>query len=113
MGKKFTALRIISWFFRVLGVLVLVVALIAAIASVVAGIGRGVGIWGHYGAGRMMGYWGGFGMFVSGLLGGIVLYAAGELVELLLAIEVNTRAVRGIPENKPQIAEGAQPPAES
>jgi len=102
MGKKFSVLRIISWFFRVLGVLVLVVALIAAIASVVAGIGRGAGFMGHYGAGRMMGYWGGFGFFVSGLLGGIVLYAAGELFELLLAIEENTRTLRGVPVSKTQ-----------
>lgn len=113
MGKKFSVLRVISWFFRVLGVLVVVVALIAAIASVVAGIGRGTGIMGHYGASRMMGYWGGFGMFVSGLLGGIVLYAVGELVELLLAIEENTRALRGTPVSKPQQTESNLPTSES
>jgi len=113
MGKKFTVLRVLSWVFRVLGVIVLVVALIAAIASVVAGFGRGFGMMGHYGVGRMMGYWGGFGMFASGLFGGVVLYAAGELVELLLAIEENTRTLRSTPDSKSQPVDSTPPSIES
>lgn len=94
MTKKFTVLRVIAWILRILGAAVLVVAFIAGIAGIVAGITRGFGFMGHYGAGRMMGFGMGFGYFLSGLLGGIVLYGAGEVVDLLLAIEENTRIMR-------------------
>jgi len=102
MRKKFGVLRIIAWTLRVLGGLVLVVAFIAAIASLVAGFTSGFSPMGHFRTGQMMGYWSGFGMFVSGLFGGIFLYGAGEVVDLLLAIEENTRAMRELPETKPE-----------
>lgn len=106
MKKRFGVLRLIAWVFRILGALVLIAALIAAIAGVVAGFTNGGGAWGHYGTGWMMGFWGGFYFFLVGLFSGVLLYGAGEVIELLLAIEENTRAMRQPPEPSPQ------PPAE-
>lgn len=102
MKKKFGVLRLIAWVLRILGALALIAALIAAVASVVVGFTRGSGTMGHFWSGGMMGYWGGFNFLLMGLFSGIMLYGAGEVIDLLLSIEENTRAMRQLPESKPE-----------
>lgn len=93
MKKRFLVLRFIALALRVLGALTLIVALVGGIVALINGFSRGPGMmypsWGN----QMMGYWGGFGFLLSGLFGGILLYGAGEVIDLLLAIEENTRAM--------------------
>lgn len=93
MKKRFLVLRFIAWALRVLGALTLIVALIAGIVGLVNGFSRGPGMMYPYWGRQMMGGWSGFGVLLSGLFGGIMLYGAGEVVDLLLAIEENTRAM--------------------
>jgi len=107
--KKFPVLHVIVWIFRILGVLALITALIAGIAGLVAGFGRGFGMMNRFGYGGMMGYSGGLGVFFSGLLGGILLYGAGEVIALLLAIEENTRSSHHVMQEKKELP--AEPPA--
>ena len=102
MKKKFGVLRLISWVFRILGALALIAALIAAVASIVGGFTRGPGAMGQYWSGGMMSYWGGFYFLLVGLFSGIMLYGAGEVIELLLAIEENTRTMPQLPESRPE-----------
>ncbi|MHB0924068.1 MAG: hypothetical protein ACYC3H_08910 [Bellilinea sp.] len=102
MKKKFGVLRLISWVLRVLGALALIAALIAAVASLVGGFTRGPGAMGQFWSGGMMSYWGGLYYLLVGLFSGILLYGAGEVIELLLAIEENIRAVRQLPESRPE-----------
>ena len=106
--KKFPVLQVIVWILRVLGALALITALIAGIAGLVAGFGRGFGMMNRFGYGGMMGY-GGFEIFFSGLLGGILLYGAGEVIALLLAIEENTRSSQRVTQEKKELP--AEPPA--
>jgi len=101
MDRKFTVLHIIVWIFRVLGALVLVVSLIAGIAGMFTGFGHGFGMMNRFGYGRMMGVGFGFGTLFGGLIAGILLYGIGEVIELLLAIEMNTRShMHGMEEKK-------------
>ncbi len=93
MKKRFLVLRFIAWALRVLGALTLIVALIVGIVGLFTGYSRGVGMMNPYWGRQMMGAWGGFGVLLSGLFGGIILYGAGEVIDLLLAIEENTRAM--------------------
>jgi hypothetical protein len=109
MKKKFPVLHVIVWIFRVLGALVLITALIAGIAGMVTGFTRGFGMMDRYGYGGMMGFGGGFGILFSGLLSGIFLYGAGEVIALLLAIEENTRSSQRITEVKQELP--VAPPA--
>ena len=108
MQNKFPVLHVIVWIFRILGVLVLITALIAGIAGLVAGFGRGFGMMERWSYGGTMGY-GGVSIFLSGLLGGIFLYGAGEVIALLLAIEENTRSSQRVMEEKKETP--AEPPA--
>lgn len=108
MQNKFPVLHVIVWIFRILGALVLITALIAGIAGLVTGFGRGFGTMNRFGYGGMMGY-GGFEIFFSGLLGGILLYGAGEVIALLLAIEENTRSSRYVMQEKKEPP--TEPPA--
>ncbi len=103
MRSKFPVLHVIVWIFRVLGVLVLVVSLVAGVVGLFGGFGRGFGMMERNQFGPMMGYRGGFGMFFGGLISGIFLYGAGEVIALLLSIEENTRMNRRVVEEKPQL----------
>lgn len=93
MKKRFPVLRFIAWVFRILGALTLIVALIAGIVSLVNGFSRAPGMMAPFMRSQMIGYWSGLWMFLSGLFGGILLYGAGEVIDLLLAIEENTRGI--------------------
>jgi len=98
MKKRFPVLRLIAWVFRVLGVLTLIVALVAGIVGLVNGFSRGFGMMNPYWGNQAFAYRSALWMFVSGLFGGILLYGAGEVIDLLLAIEENTRAAVRLPE---------------
>lgn len=93
MKRKYLVLRFIAGALRVLGALTLIVALIGGIVSLFNGYNRGPGMMNPYWGNQMMGNWGGLGFLISGLFGGIILYGAGEVIDLLIAIEENTRAV--------------------
>lgn len=93
MKKRFLVLRFIAWALRVLGALTLIVALIVGIVGLVNGFSRGPGMMYPFYRNQMMGSWEGFGVLLSGLFGGILLYGSGEVIDLLLAIEENTRGM--------------------
>jgi len=102
MEKKFTVLRLIGTIWKILAWVALVLGLLSSIGILLASV-LGGGIMGQLG----QQYGGTAGpAWASGLLGGIVLfigsliltilyflalYAVGELIYLLLAIEENTR----------------------
>ena len=103
MEKRYRALRLIGTAYKVIGVIALALTVLAALA--VCGIstfsGAAIGSWAEeYGADQMLGGFlgGAVGGAIAGLLillyGGAMgagLFALGELVYLLLAVEENTR----------------------
>ena len=102
MGTPYRALNIISTVYKVIGAIVGVITLLAVLAicasSVLGGaaidsLGREFGSGG--GAGLLSGVFGGILVsLVVILYGGVIavtLYAIGEAIHLLLALEVNTR----------------------
>ncbi len=103
MGKKFTALRIVSVIFKVLAWIVAVFTIIGFIAMLVGGaamssmMGRGYG-YGGYGGMGALGAFGGIGMAFFILIYGafmfVSLLAAAEMILVILAIEENTRALK-------------------
>ena len=110
--KRFGILRLIGSIYKVLGIIVAVITLLAAIAvcatSVLGGAALeqfmgnvqqyGRGPWGMMG-GMAGGVIGGIGIILSGLATAICLYAGGELIFLLLALEENTRITARLLEN--------------
>lgn len=123
MEKKFTVLRLIGTIWKILAWVALVLGLLSSIGILLASV-LGGGIMGQLG----QQYGGAAGpAWASGLLGGIVLfigsliltilyflalYAVGELIYLLLAIEENTRlAAQWIQARSAPAAYPAAPPA--
>ena len=106
MEKRYTALRIIGTLYKVLGIIVAVITVLAVLAICAAGAlggaawGRILRNMGEFGPYMVPGAWGGaLGGAVIAIVvilyGGLIaisLYAAGEGVYLLLALEENTRA---------------------
>lgn len=86
---RFVALRLVSWVFRILGIVVAVISFLGACA-LLSQWGRmafispriGIPIRGILGEGLLL---------IVGLTYALGLYGAGELIELFLAIEANTR----------------------
>ncbi len=81
---RFTGLRIIAWIFRITGLLI-AGAIGVAICSTLAP--------GGFLPFRLPSLLEGFLFVGTWLLYALLLYGAGELIELLFAIEANTRAV--------------------
>jgi hypothetical protein len=102
MEKRYRALRIISTFYKIAGALVLALALLTAIGLCLAGVlGTTMidGISRDYGMGGMgttsaalIGVFSGLGLLIGGALSGLTLFATGEGISLLIAMEENTRA---------------------
>lgn len=94
MEKRFGALRVIGIIFKVLGVIVFFGALIVAVAMFVGGAARmfGPGEWRFMmrGLGVLSGLW----VLLWGAISAVFLYGAGEVLDLLIAVEENTRATR-------------------
>jgi len=102
MEKRYRALRIISTLYKIAGGVVLAFALLAAVGLCLAGVLggtaieglgrdfsdlRGLGVMGSAAGGILVG----LGVMISGGLSGLTLYATGEGIALLIAMEENTR----------------------
>lgn len=93
LEKRFGALRTIGSIFKVLGIISVIAGAVMAIIAIVFLSVRGVA--GPMSGLRMMtgsGVWAGLTALFWGALGGLVLYGAGEVIYLLIAVEENTRA---------------------
>lgn len=103
MEKRYRALRIVGTLYKVLGVILLIIAVISAIGVCVSGFLGSAAFQGFQnlepslqGLGTLGSMVGaviiGLGTLVGGGLGGLTLFATGEGIYLLIAIEENTRA---------------------
>ena len=92
MKKKFTVLRAIAWIFKILGILVLVAAVVAGILGLVYGFAHDGVMFERMS--RVMGAWPAIYLMGSGLFGALFLFGTGEVLDLLIAIEENTRTLR-------------------
>lgn len=101
MEKRYRALRIISTLYKILGIIVLVIAIISAVGACLGGVLGGANFQNLFG--QEMSALGGVGSVVAGIigalvglifggLGGLSLYAMGEGISLAIAVEENTRA---------------------
>jgi hypothetical protein len=103
MEKRYRALRIIATFYKIAGALVLVFALLAAVGLCLAGVlggtaleslssdlgdMRGMGLM----SSALGGIIAGLGLLIGGTVSGLTLFATGEGISLLIAMEENTRA---------------------
>jgi hypothetical protein len=94
MKKKYRALRIISWIYRVLAILVLILAVVGAVLSFIGPASLGVTDTPENAAlisNLSLGPVGAIGSLVSGILIALGLYAFGQLFQLLIDLEENTR----------------------
>lgn len=120
MERKFRVLRIIGTLWKVLAWIVLIAGVLSAIGILLAGIlGSGGLILRQFGQEPAMmtgamGVVSGIAGFIVAIIGTIIyflmLYAVGELIYLLLAIEENTRQTVRLME-PPEPAESSPPPA--
>ncbi len=89
MERRYTLLRIVSFLFKLLAVILLLVSLVGLAFFLVRVIGRT----GHGGG---LGQWvqavSGLVLFVWAFIEFMILYAVGESLNVLMAIEENTRA---------------------
>ena len=103
MEKRYRALRIISTLYKVAGVIVLVLVVLGSVGLCLAGVLGGTaleqfsreygGMGGMGAAGSAAaGIIGALGLLIGGGLSGLTLYATGEGISLLVAMEENTRA---------------------
>lgn len=89
MNRQYTVLRVISFLFKLAGTLMLLVSL----GALAFGLGRLLAfLGGDVGWAGWLQLGGGFLVAVWALLQFMVLYAVGESLNVLLAIEENTRA---------------------
>lgn len=98
MNKKFRVLRIIGTIWKILAWIVLIAGILGAIGALLGGILGGLrqfgelGItMGQAGAGLIGGIIGFIGVLIGTILNFLALYAIGDLIYLMLAIEENTR----------------------
>ncbi len=98
MESKYRVLRFIAGLYKVIAWVLLVAGVLGAVGTIVSGavganrIGdRIVGWTGLGGEGLLAGVAVGVGLLIAAVLLFVLLYAAGEVVTLALAIEQNTR----------------------
>jgi len=102
MEKRYRALRIISTLYKIAGAIVLVFAILGAIGMCLAGVLGGTALeemsreFGEMGGMGLMGsaiggILAGLGVLIGGGLSGLTLFATGEGISLLIAMEENTR----------------------
>jgi len=104
---RFPALRIISAIYKVLGAVVLLLTFIVIIIQLSL-LAQGAGpnlpfMVGATGALIVI-----LGVLISGGMSGLTLYAFGELIDLLMALEENTRAMRQQQAGPPAIEQPGQ-----
>jgi hypothetical protein len=111
MEKRYRALRIVGTLYKILGVILLIIAVISGIGVCVSGFLGGAAFQGLQNlepnvqglsaiGSAVAGALAGLGALIGGGLGGLTLFATGEGIYLLIAIEENTRAAAmqtGIP----------------
>lgn len=104
MEKRYRALRIVATLYKIVGVIVLVIAVLSGIGICLAGVLGGTALEGY--ARQVGGNVNGIGFLgsalggiitalvtlIGGLLSGLSLFAVGEGISLALAIEENTRS---------------------
>lgn len=87
---KYSVLRIVSVIYKVFAVIFAIIMLIAGLAA----MGSSATV-SSYGGGSSQvvagGIFGGFFIIISGILGGIFLWAWGEMIILFIDVEENTR----------------------
>jgi hypothetical protein len=93
--KRFRALRIIGTFMKVIAWIVLALGILGGLAFIVFG-GFGAANYGDGGAlntleGFLAGGIGGLGIMIMSAIYFVALYASGESIYLLIAVEENTR----------------------
>ncbi len=96
MGNRFRVLRIVATIIKILAWIVLVLGVLGGCASIVLGLMGGAGTPRGGGAelavlGGLFGAFSGIAIIIFALLEFLFLYAFGELIYLLLALEENTR----------------------
>ena len=93
MEKRYRALRIVATFYKIIGVILLIIAVISAIGVCVSGFLGGAAFQGLSAIGSALaGALVALGTLIGGGLGGLTLFATGEGIYLLIAVEENTRA---------------------
>ncbi len=99
MEKKFRALRIFGTVYKVIGIIVLILTVVGAAGTCIAGFAGGAVVQQYAeeyaGGGVATGLIGALvalGTLIGGAISGLSLFAAGELIYLLIGIEENTRA---------------------
>lgn len=88
MEKRFTALATIAFVLKALGVLLFIGAIILAVLALINGTNIGVY---RDGWQTLPAIAGAVGLLISGAISAIILYAYGELIDLLISLEFNTR----------------------
>jgi uncharacterized membrane protein len=94
MTRRYTALRIVGTVYKILGVITIILTIVVIIAIIVGAAVTG----GRFGRGLMPGRFygvrtmvGALGAFIYGSILAVTLYAFGEGIYLLIALEENTR----------------------
>jgi hypothetical protein len=111
MQKRYGVLRFISGFYKVVGIIIGVLALLSALGicatSVLGTSGltqalQNSGLPAGLGAtGVVAGIIGAFATIIGGALAALGTYAFGELISLMISMEENTRATAALLVNKP------------
>jgi hypothetical protein len=125
MEKRYRALRIVGTLYKIIGVILLIIAVISGIGVCVSGFLGGAAFQGLQnwepsvqGLGAIgsavAGVIAGLGALIGGGLGGLTLFATGEGIYLLIAIEENTRtaAMHATAQAPIQPARVEQPPSQ-
>lgn len=104
MEKKFKILRLFGTVYKVLGVITMSLAVLGAAGICIMGFAGGalleqatqeLGAGGVMGTG-VLGVATAFSLLLSGGIGGLSLYAIGELIYLFISMEENTRATAAL-----------------
>ena len=93
MKKRFGVLQFIANFLKALGIVVAALGVLGGLALLIMSFAGG-NMWASLGydanSGFLVGLLGSFGIFISGVLYAVILYAYSELLLLLLSMEDNT-----------------------
>ena len=108
MEKRYTALRIIATLYKIIGVILGILAILGAILTMVVRPAIDFGF-GPFGLNLGFALVAGIAVLISGLLTALGIYAIGELISLLINIEENTRFTALIIRDRMQPPPAGQP----
>ncbi len=122
MKKRYGALRFISVFYKVVGVIIAILTLLSALTICGTSV-FGSGLFSTFGqdlqnsgipialtgAGVVAGIIGALTTIVAGALAALGVYAFGELISLFINIEENTRLSANLASHRPQPVQPVQP----